>query len=430
MYPGSGEYTTEDEIETYEYYSSSLVTNNRLDIGFPYLSTGLKDVSGGNNCSPTAGMEIITFFDYYYPELIYGVTPTTTIYGSGWPYYFTEYKDYEYYTNNTVNTINFEGESTTEDDIMRDLNDKLYVDMLTNENEILGLIPHGGTFPPYFYDALEDYFFEHGYITHTVGLIGDENSPASIQPWDIYFPWEDFKDEIDLNRPVVLQLGVDPSPVYRLIEDKDYEGAGDGNLDIYVFYDWELIDGLFSDFYYDLIMYKYQIYNNVAHTVVGVGYRETDFYRKNIITGNVYLDETTRFIEVADGWGSMSLLNADDGDVSIAYSIYLEQMSNPDGHLDNYSSSTSRIYFDVNFTDENSFIDYTQSKILLKRNGIVVSEMSLPIDGTRKYFGNLLSNTYYDIELFIVYKKGDGVHEVELEADTDTYKTLNSISYC
>ena len=166
-----------------------------------------------------------------------------------------------------------------------------------------------GTYPPFFFNALEDYFstknltLEHNNLVLGPGW-GFNTSGSQID-------WEDYKDEIDLDYPVVIQLGVDPSMDYELYYDS---------------YNIEYDDTYFYTYYgqkiwYDTISRFYREYSNSAHTVVGYGYMSMDFYRINYY-GNLYKSRTDKYFVVANGWGGTSLIKSTNSDVAIAYSIY------------------------------------------------------------------------------------------------------------
>ncbi len=291
--------TSSSTLYTYEYsYYSMSSSRTETDGGFPTLSTDLGD-GVTNNCSPTAGTEIIMYWDRYETNLISNFTPTyLTLVGTP-PYsyyYVTNYRNWSNITSSQLSTLEA-------------LHDDLYDDMYTNNYTIPFFGDGAGTYPPFFFDALEDYFSAKNLtLEHNNLVLG----PGwGFNTFGSQIDREDYQDEIDLDYPVVIQLGVDPSMDYELYYDS---------------YSIEYDDTYFYTYYgqkiwYDTISRFYREYSNSAHTVVGYGYMSMDFYKINYY-GNLYKSRTDKYFVVANGWGGTSLIKSTNSDVAIAYSVY------------------------------------------------------------------------------------------------------------
>ncbi len=292
-----GQTTVTTYTEEYSYYSKT-TTRTETDGGFPTLSTDL-NTSVTNNCSPTAGTEIIMYWDRYETNLISNFTPTyTTIVGvPPYSYYYvTKYRNWDNITSSQL-------------DVLEDLHDDLYADMYTNNWYIPLWGSVDGTYPPFFYNALEDYFDSKNLDLSYNSLIYGPNTPANTIGEQL--DWAEFTAEIDLDYPVVMQLGVDPSMDYELYVDSESI-----EYDDYYFYTY-----YGQKVWYDTVTRIYKEYSNSAHTVVGYGYTVIDYYKINYY-GNLYKSKTDKYFVVANGWGGTSLINSTNSDISIAYSVF------------------------------------------------------------------------------------------------------------
>ena len=292
-----------DTSQTIEYFSFDDIEYEETTTqhGFPLLHTAryASNTSFGqtNNCAPIAGTEITLFFDAMYTNLISNVQP---LFYNGVEY---EYKDIYYYEQLS---------SLTERNAVDNLEVSSYNDMETNNwislpFYLTGSIPTSiiidtgvGTLPSYFYDTLDERFYNKGYYLHTVDIIADENTNfaffgKSMSDSDY---WETYKEQILLDRPVVLQLGLDWSFDYTFTADIVLDPANSSGY------------------------YIYTEHNPLsAHVVVGYGFNKYSFY--TYIGGSMMLVREDEFMIVANGWGGRSYINIEDNDIGMAYSLFV-----------------------------------------------------------------------------------------------------------
>lgn len=166
----------------------------------------------------------------------------------------------------------------------------------------MGTINTGvGTVPSKFFSELEDYFenvnldLQHYDIIESAHDVWGFNGESMTST-----NWTQYKSQINLNRPVVIQLGLDWSVDFTLIK---HEAA------------------IFEDS--TSISYTYREYPSMnAHTVVGYGYRTYTLYTYEQFIGIEYGSTIHNFMVVANGWGGTSYINASDNDIGMAYSVY------------------------------------------------------------------------------------------------------------
>lgn len=288
--------------ETYEYYSSSVISDVSFDAGYPILHTGYFDYD--NNCSPTAGLSIIMFWDRYYPDLIELFSPVTLTLVGIPPYSY--YYKYEYRLWSSF--------TDTEKTELRGIYNALYENMNTNNWYLFGLGPFGGTFPPDFYDALESYFSDVNLTLHHTDILNGTNTWFGGSSELTSSQWNEYKNEIDAEHPVAIFLGTDTSADYSLYYFVQPDPVRDDIPDLYTIYG--------TPYYYYLLTETYEYYSNTAHLVIGYGYKEVNYYKINIY-GNLYLDKTDKYFIVANGWGGTSFIKNATSDISIAYSLYV-----------------------------------------------------------------------------------------------------------
>ena len=281
----AGSSTETEDPFIYLYKTES---ETELDYGFPYLSTSIRlDEDNFSNCSPTAGLEILMYWDRTYTDLIVNFTPTKSTLVDFIPphtyIYETVYK--------TWDSI-----STSEDYLLGGIHDDIYDEMGTST--ILGTTDYG------FYYGLKDYFLDQGEtLTRNVIAYGAYGTTV---------PWTNYKNQINVNRPVVLQLFQLTNSDFTFIEDVP--------SDIEIVENYTVVYGE----YYDKTTYVYNQYNG-AHTVVGFGYKTFNYYSRNYY-GYTYLSRTDNFMIVANGWANVTsgiaYINITNDDIYKAYSIY------------------------------------------------------------------------------------------------------------
>ncbi len=127
-----------------------------------------------------------------------------------------------------------------------------------------------------------------------------------------------------MDRPVLMQLGLDPSLDYemiRYIEDyriesyRDIEVEEDTYLTLEYPYQYVV--------YYDTISMEYREDSNMIHTVVGVGTKTFKYFKLDLYTGEQYLAKTDDYFVIANGWGGLSYIKKDNRDIAVAYSVYV-----------------------------------------------------------------------------------------------------------
>jgi hypothetical protein len=291
-YPTGGGVTT----QIFDPYSFLDMTKSETftPYKYPLMDTDMKYTGQYNNCSPTAGVSLVLYWDRTYTNLLYGVNPTAIIGGEH------IYKDYEYYED-----IYYPPYST-ELSTIRSLHNTFYNDMQTNSYIFMvvgyNVINTGvGTVPSKFYNELEDYFDNKGLTLHHVDIIESaDNAWGYIGESMTGSKWTSYKNQIDLGRPVVIQLGVDWSVDYTLIRYESYFNESSSSVN-YHYWEYESMS---------------------AHTVVGYGYRTHTFYQMHPYYGYDYVSRIDNFMVVANGWGGTSYVNASDDDIGMAYSVY------------------------------------------------------------------------------------------------------------
>jgi hypothetical protein len=287
-----------DEVtEVYNYYEL-IEDSNYIPNKFPMMSTliSYETNNGGNNCSPTAGLEILLYFDKYYS----GLTPA---------YGYFDYTNNRFYTYDEFKS-NFFG--TTKWDKLTTLYVDLYDKMGTNN--IFGL----GTTHGNFLQGLEEYVDEKGYKVTVNDIIGDSSDfmATSNTSFDSSNTWSSYRSAIDNGKPVVIQMGALFSEYYVAIKE--------GNITIipdnYIIYRWGV-----PYMYYDTIEYEYTVWEGLGtmHTVVGYGYLEYELYAKDSYTSNLIFLREDKFAIVAWGWSSTkyAYIASDSNSVSQVYSI-------------------------------------------------------------------------------------------------------------
>lgn len=298
IFPAGGTGTAlEPEVFTYDFY----IQNEETTIGgFPLLHTAHfasnTSFAQENNCAPIAGTEITLFFDALHSDLISNFNPK---------YIDTNneivYKENAYYEDNPL---------ISGLEVVENLEVMYYSDMQTNNwlllpTEFVDGVQSGtlastgiGTLPTDFFDSLYYYFNSKGYVLNAVNIIEDENTDfgglgESMSDGD---NWGKYKLQIDQNRPVVIQLGVDWSFDFTLIKDPQTD--------------------IVLDSWYGQGSYIYTEYSG-AHVVVGYGYKTFNYYNEYALL--VRKDE---FMIVANGWGGKSYINIEDNDIGMAYGLY------------------------------------------------------------------------------------------------------------
>ena len=259
-----------------------------FEFGYPMVSTS--DFTGSNNCSPTAAVSLIAYFDGQ-SNFLYDLNPKNT---SGM------YKKYSNY-------------SSVEKSVLNNLHQHFYDSMETNSyiNSFIGYLWGGaGTVPSYFFRELKNYMYDKGYNLINTDIIESVNSiwgyvgeSMTGSNWDL------FKSLIDQNKPVVLQLGVENTINFTMIKK-----GPSSNPDEYM--------PLTSN----SVSYTYETYNiPSAHTVVAYGYRTYDFYHLMIGPNYGYTSwvRQDRFMVVANGWGGTSYVNASHDDIGMAYGLHI-----------------------------------------------------------------------------------------------------------
>lgn len=378
--------------EEYSYYSRILKPTVTLPNEFPLLSSNIKDVeSYTNNCSPTAGTEILNYFDYYYPILIDGYT---AIFEGDGTYY-----DFEDYQNNNVSIS-----------VLSDLHDELYVDMYT-ENWYIPFVNIDmlGTYPRFFFEGLEDYVDDRGLFIETFSIRGNENAPIPIGGNGPLSndEWEEYKDQIDNGNPVVIQLGTDlTTQEYTYLDDPDNDFSIDDSI-----YTNTVVSVGGTDFYYSTITEYYTNPINTAHTAVGYGYKDIEYYRVEPVLpdGNIYLSKTDEFLVVANGWGDYSYFNrlADDT-FAIMYAINIFDKEVPTVSITNVSDYPLKTIFTTVVGDLDNTIDYSKSVIEIYEENVLIDSQSLSSGSNIEGFYGLTMDTDYEIIITVYYDTGDG----------------------
>jgi hypothetical protein len=296
---GGAEQVQEPETFTYCYYTTEAATTN---FGFPLLNTGsYLQYNQSNNCAPTAGTEITLFFDAWESNLVDDVDP---LYFSGNGYRF---KDYDYFVDNPLSPDKV---------LISDLERFYYDDMETNSwGADLALILTGpvpsvtyvntgiGTLPTKFYDSLYSYFNSKGLILHAVPIIETENSNFGYvgESMGDSNNWTVYKQQIDYNRPVVIQLGLDWSFDYTLLHLSNISLDNESGIGSYRYSEYPPFS---------------------AHVVVGYGYKNFSYYQCS--NGNYpWIIREDEFMIVADGWGKKAYINIEDNDIGVAYGLYI-----------------------------------------------------------------------------------------------------------
>ncbi|MGD9910348.1 MAG: hypothetical protein AB7U79_07100 [Candidatus Izemoplasmatales bacterium] len=304
----SGGSTSTPGTEEYPYYLKTVISNVEFENGYPMMSTS--DVKSSttqtNNCNPTAGVSVIMFWDKLRTDLIPSFVPYRTVMVGIPPYSY----HYEYPYKNWSDL------SASEIVILRDLHTDLYDSMNTNNWYLLNgsLGPFEGTYPPDFYDAMEDYFSDSNYTLQHEDIIGGTNTSLGIGVELDTTEWNMYKDEIDDEHPVIISLGVDTSADFTFYNG-NYTDITDGVPDLYTIYG--------TPYYYHLLTEEFVEYSNSAHMVVGYGYKEVKYYKIDLY-GNLYHDKTDQYFIVANGWGGTSYIKNATSDISIAYSLYVQ----------------------------------------------------------------------------------------------------------
>jgi hypothetical protein len=298
--------------ETYIYYDM-VQTEVTTSYGYPLMDTEIRDYASsnaGSNCSPTAGLSLVLYYDRLYPNQgisnVYSVT-------SGSPEQFYNWDDY--LNGNTASS------GDLNDDI--DVYDYLYDEMGTNG--YLPWVSWGGTPHSWFVSGLEDYFDYVYKDMHIDDLIGD--STEFVSNYNTSFKdagkWDEYKGKIDSDIPVVIQLGGFNDMFYTILYnwDIDYNENSHTRPGPYG-----------SVFQLDSVEYTYSTYSGVGymHTVVGYGYLENELY--DIDTWGWLDDDPFRvdkFAIVSLGWGYKGYINYDSVAISQAYAITLTNKISP-----------------------------------------------------------------------------------------------------
>ena len=273
----SGSYPVSSTEEyLYTNYSSS---QTELQYGFPYLHTDISDL--GSNCSPTAGTSIIMYWDLYHSDLIsqpaFNPLKSTMLY----PYYYVyDYKNWDTLTSSEKTRLG-------------EIHDDLWYDMNSS----------GGTLDYYFYNALQDYF-DNENLDLTRNIIAYHYFGGTV-------PWDDYTDEIDDGRPVVIHL-------FQLWFYQEFELMESYSINYTPIPPY--IYTIYGNYDLDEITFNYMTYSG-AHTVVGFGYKTMNFYSVNFY-GNSYLVHSDNFMIIANGWGEISYINSNSDAIYKAYGIY------------------------------------------------------------------------------------------------------------
>jgi hypothetical protein len=295
----------DETIETYNYYEL-IEDSNYLTNDFPLMSTQIKNQTNnkGNNCSPTAGLEILLYYDNFYNSLtpVYGViNPLTNLY-----YNYDDFKsDYET-TNNWIE--------------LKQVYLDLYDEMGTND--IFGWgTPHRN-----FLLGLEEYVEDKNFDITVDEIIGDSSDfmAMSNTSFDATDTWIDYRNAIDNGKPVVIQLGGLVSEYYVAIKSGDLTIIEDN----YIIYRYGV-----PYMYYDTVEYQYTVWEGIGtmHTVVGYGYLEYELYAANSYNFNLIFLREDKFAVVAWGWTSTkyAYIASDSASVSQAYSVTIEPVTIP-----------------------------------------------------------------------------------------------------
>jgi hypothetical protein len=296
-YPSGGEGVPQNP-ETF-YYDFYTTTEETTIGGFPLLHTAHFASNTSfvqeNNCAPIAGTEITLFFDALHSNLISNFSPKYIDTNSE-----LVYKDNGYYEN--VSPL-------SELQKLETLEVMYYSDMQTNNwlllpTEFTDGVQSGtlastgiGTLPTDFFNSMYNYFTSKGYVLNAVNIIEDENTNFGLQGESMSDGdnWGKYKLQIDQNRPVVLQLGVEWTFDYTMIKDPQTD--------------------IVLNSWYGLGSYTYNEFLG-AHVVVGYGYKTYNFYNEYAL---IRKDE---FMIVANGAGGKSYINIEDNDIGMAYGLY------------------------------------------------------------------------------------------------------------
>lgn len=296
----SGCNSTSSDLETiyYDFYNQniSVVFGNPQDeIGlldvFPYLNA-TRD-SHENNCSNIAGVELLMYWDFGYPNIISDYTP---------------------FNVNSEGQVIFKNWSIIETDsidfsILTNLIDDFYIEMDTNN---WGL-NYPGTNNPNFYSAIVDYVDENvGYgNVYNTNIIGSPStsffSTPTVTSLSENNRWNLFKFEIDNGHPVVVQMGLSLNTFdYEyIVAPVSYIGTQD---------QFNVTE--------DQAQFIYTFYETCAHTVIAYGYMEYEFFE--YLPGTYIVDGYSQedFLVVANGNGSIGFINRNSEYMPIIYSLY------------------------------------------------------------------------------------------------------------
>ena len=333
------------------------------------------------------------FFDNEYQDIIPNFIPTITTNN------INKFKDYAYLNLNYIEKNN-----------IRDIHDDFLAQsdyMNLNNWSLLGR-SMDGTDPVDFYYGLEKYFDEIGYILQNVPIL---NTVDNTLPVDRYLNFDSFKTEIDLGRPVVVQLGI---PSLAQIAVLNFTPQYDLVLDPTTDIDFYTINGIFNT---KEVLYMYTV-KGVPHTTVAYGYYESSYTYKDFFLQDVTVTE--EFLVLANGWGGYSYINTDEYDISIVYSLYLDQKEVPDSNFSYEQYFLASISYKLISVDPDGLIDHQNSIVELRKNGVLVDSMSLPNNNYLRTFSNLQIGQEYTIYIKIVYQVGSMRDSVSIYTDSET----------
>ena len=380
------DYTIPDaSVDVTINYIYKTETENYLPNKFPLLSTLIKnhdsdpeDDDQAGNCSQTAAVALMNYYDEDFPELVEGVSPLYNAAG-------------EHYTYSEYNT------SSDEMIALADLHDEFYSDMSNFGS---------GTLSSQFMSGLRNYVVGQGYsieYDHFIGCGSCIIPPLLGLSFSDGDNWEIYKDKIDLGLPVVIQLGGGIlQSWYTIIDEVDD--------DINEVYAPDTVNWIT----YDYVRTETYSTHDSGHTVVGYGYKEIEYY-------NMFLEymgnfRTDRFAVLANGWSGTAYLNVDD-EVSITSATSVRIFTvDPDVYLSGVAAIPDAIFYSINIDDPNNTIDYEASTIKVYQGRFLKSSIQLPTDGVRKANWNLNDNTLYTIKVNVVYnlKDGTGNHTITI----------------
>lgn len=292
---------------TYFYDSANIevtTVNNYPHMDQSRIADESDTPSSRTTCSTVAGLSLITFYEGLYPDSssLSNVYNTST----GDYYIWGDYRLKSSLASEKAELIS----------IFNDLYD--YMD---TDDYILGT-SFPGTAHSKFYDGMVEYYDLVGYDVVVDEIIGDvdtwvEMTNESLSTGDRY---NTYKNSIDNNTPVVIQLGGLLTPMYQTIDIDDYTSA------------YTRPGPYGTTFYFRDRTYEYRSQLFGLHTVVGYGYMEESLHDIDPYGYTEYPALREKKYIVISTWGGKRYFNVRDITVSQAYTFnILKQNINPGG---------------------------------------------------------------------------------------------------